>query len=169
MKIGGIMKKNIIVYIISIIVIVLIGFFLISFITDSNEFEYDEAKKTTQNYLNKNENKLIELVNNLYESKTSKKNPLKTVNYAAYENNDDFDFKNKKEYIKIDLDSQGMLGGQYYGLIYSKESNDDFIVYDEKKETNKGNNIFIRQKIEDNWYFYYEDYDGKVDINKIKR
>ena len=28
---------------------------------------------------------------------------------------------------------------------------------------------YIRQKIKDNWYFYYEDYDGKVNINKIKK
>ena len=82
---------------------------------------------------------------------------------------DDFDFKNKTEYIKLDLDSQGMLGGQYYGLIYTKESKEKLIIYDEKEETKKGNNVFIRQKIKDNWYFYYEDYDGKVNINKIKK
>lgn len=135
----------------------------------TNIFDYDSAKKKAYNFLNNSSEELQKLVNELYESKNSKKDPMSMVSYASYEYSEDFDFKNKKEYIKIDLDSQGMLGGQYYGLIYSKESNDDFIVYDEKKETNKGNNIFIRQKIKDNWYFYYEDYDGKVDINKIKR
>ena len=62
-----------------------------------------------------------------------------------------------------------MLGGQYYGLIYAKESKENLFIYDEKEETKQGNNVFIRQKIKDNWYFYYEDYDGKVNINKIKK
>ena len=61
-----------------------------------------------------------------------------------------------------------MLGGQYYGLIYIKEYNDELIIYDEFKETGTGNNIFIRKKIKDNWYIYYDDFDGKVDIKKIK-
>lgn len=64
-----------------------------------------------------------------------------------------------------------MLGGQYYGLIYSTEKNffdsRSLIIYDEHKETCDGNNIFIRQKIKKNRYFYYDDYDGKVDTSKI--
>ena len=57
-----------------------------------------------------------------------------------------------------------MLGGQYYGLIYSQNNHDGLI----KNKEIGGNNIFIRQKITDNWYFYYDDYDGKVDVKKIK-
>ena len=41
-------------------------------------------------------------------------------------------------------------------------------LYDEYKETGSGNNIFIVEKIKDNWYFYYQDWDGKVDITKIE-
>ena len=57
-----------------------------------------------------------------------------------------------------------MLGGQYWGIIYAP--NDDLLdgntssIYNEKEET--GNNIFIKEKIRDFWYFYYDDYDGKV-------
>ena len=136
---------------------------------ETNIFDYDSAKKKSYNFLYNSNDELQKLVNELYESKNSKKNPLSMVSYASYDYLEDFDFKNKTEYIKIDLSAQGMLGGQYYGLMHVKEPKEDLIVYDEYKETQKGNNIFIRQKIEDNWYFYYEDYDGKVDINKIKK
>ena len=49
-----------------------------------------------------------------------------------------------------------MLGGQYWYLLYCE---DDFLdgkniyIYDEYKETGSGNNIFIVEKIKDNWYF----------------
>lgn len=70
------------------------------------------------------------------------------------------------------MDAQGFLGGQYYGLIYSKDENiyngKDLFIYDENKETGEGNNIFIRKKILDNWFFYYNDWDGKVKIDNIK-
>ena len=40
-----------------------------------------------------------------------------------------------------------MLGGQYYGLIYTKDSKESLIVYDENEETKNGNNVFIRKKL----------------------
>lgn len=163
------MKKGLIIYIISVTVILLLGIIMITIMTSESTFDYKTAKAKAEKYLNKNEKELTQLVNELYESKTSKKDSIKGISYASYNNNDDLDFKNKTEYIKIDLDSQGMLGRQYYGLIYTKKSKENLIIYDERKETVKGNNIFIRQKIKDNWYFYYEDYDGKVNTNKIKK
>ena len=44
---------------------------------------------------------------------------------------------------------------------------DEVIIFDELSETGEGNNIFIRKKINNNWYFYYDDYDGKIDLNKL--
>ena len=163
------MKKRLIIYIVSVIVILLLGIVTLTILTSKSNFDYETAKTKAEKYLNKNEKQLTQLVNELYESKTSRKDSTKGISYASYENSDDFDFKNKTEYIKIELDSQGMLGGQYYGLIYTKESKENLFIYDEKEETKQGNNVFIRQKIKDNWYFYYEDYDGKVNINKIKK
>ena len=61
-----------------------------------------------------------------------------------------------------------MLGGQYYGLIYIQDKFDELITYDGTKLENE-NNIFIREKLKDNWYFYYDDYDGKVNIDKIRK
>lgn len=151
--------------------IIIIGLLLIKLVLNSyynkdfNKFNYDKALKTTIKYLNKNENELKKIVDELYINREPIQKPYKSISYASY--NDDGGLN--QEYIEFDMDAQGMLGGQYYGLIYSKKDDEDLIIYDEFKETGKGNNIFIRQKIKDNWYFYYDDYDGKVDVDKIRK
>lgn len=162
------MKKKILLYSVFLVLIFLIGYAIFHSFTN-DKFNYYSAKEETINYLNKNETKLTKLVNEIYESKLSKKNPLEGIDLAAYKYSKDFNFINESEYVQLDINSQGMLGGQYYGLIYSKKSERDIIIYDENKETKNGNNYFIRQKISNNWYFYYDDYDGSVNIDKIAR
>lgn len=64
------------------------------------------------------------------------------------------------------------MDGQYWDLIYCEEDYLDgknIDIYDEYKETGSGNNIFIVEKIRDNWYYSYQDWDGKVDTTKIIR
>lgn len=169
------MKKKIMIIFLLMFLIIIIGLLLIKLVLNSyynkefNKFNYNKAKQTTIKYLNKNENELKKIVDELYENKNSKENPIENVISARYDFFSHFNFKGNNEYIIFNMDAQGMLGGQYYGLIYSKDNNEDLITYDENKETGKGNNIFIRQKIKDNWYFYYDDYDGKVNINKIRK
>lgn len=122
--------------------------------------EFDKAKKESTSFLNNNIKELQNISNELLETKDSKK--YKNKIYVHYKNS------GEKEYIQFDINSQGMLGGQYWGIIYSP--NDDLLdekisyIYNEQEETGKGNNIFIKEKIQDNWYFYYDDYDGKVEI-----
>lgn len=164
------MKKKIIIIFIIQILIIFSGILLItlainkSWKKEFDRFDYNSAKETTINLLNKNEDELKIIVDELYENKSSIENPLKNIKDAGYYYDDYFNFKNNEEYIKFDIDAQGMLGGQYYGLIYSKNNEEELI----KNKELHGNNIFIRQKIKDNWYFYYDDYDGKVNINKIQ-
>ena len=129
---------------------------------DFNKFTYQSSKEIAIKFLNENKNELEKTAKAVQESKVSKKDPLKNIYYVSYD----------EEYIQFDMDAQGMLGGQYYGLIYSINDNingsEKIKIYDEYKETGSGNNIIIREKICDNWYFYYDDYDGKVDTSKIK-
>lgn len=166
--------KNIALPIVAIILIILGGILIILLRLNSlwkkefNKFDYDEAYTSAINYLNENEKELNKIVDELYKTKSSKKNPTKDIRYTSYNYLNDFNFKYETEYIIFDLNGQGMLGGQNYGLIYSKENNDSIIIYDEYKKTGNGNNIFIRKKIRDNWFFYYNDYDGKVNVDKIK-
>lgn len=164
------MKKKIIITFTIQISIIFIGILLIalainkSWKKEFDRFDYDKAKKTTIKYLNKNEEQLKTIVDELSENKSSIENPIENIKDAGYHNSSNFNFKNNEEYIKFNIDAQGMIGGQYYGLIYSKNNEEELI----KNQDLHGNNIFIRQKIKDNWYFYYDDYDGKVNINKIQ-
>ena len=156
----------------TIIILLLSGFLDTIWKLDYGKFDYNSSIISATEYLNKNEEELLKIANELYDNKSSKKYPYKGIIYSAYESNPEISNWNEKNYIKFDLDAQGALGGQYYGLIYSTESNffdnQKLIIYDELKETNKGNNIFIRKKIKENWYFYYNDWDGKVNTSKIK-
>ena len=165
------MKKSKIILIIGSLFFILVISLLFVFNKDFSKFNYNSAKDNVVKYLDSNEKELIEIANALYKDKSSKKNPYKGITYASYNDQSEINKWNEKNYVKFDVDAQGMLGGQYYGLIYSTEKNffdsRSLIIYDEHKETGEGNNIFIRQKIKKNWYFYYDDYDGKVDTSKI--
>ena len=69
--------------------------------------------------------------------------------------------------VSFSIGSQGsVVGGQYWYILYSPY--DDFIdgksIYINKKD----DIIEIIEKIEDNWYFYYIDYDGKIDLTQFQ-
>ena len=102
-------------------------------------------------------------------NKSSIKNPTKEIRLAKYNYLSDFNFKEKTEFIEFSIYNSGLFGGQDYGLIYSKINSENIIIYDEKEAIGEGNNIFIREKIYENWYFYYNDWDGEVDAFKINK
>lgn len=170
------MKKTFKIFLITIVAIFIILFFgycILNLLwkTDFNRFDYNKSKKESVEFFKINKKELRIIAEKLYEKKTSKNKPYENIGYATYKNNSDFSFLKKSEYVQFDIDAQGMLGGQYYGLIYIRDDiydNKDLFIYDENKETSNGNNIFIREKITKHWYFYYDDYDGKVNISKIK-
>jgi|GEM_PF-1058458 len=58
------------------------------------------------------------------------------------------------------IGSQGMLGGQYWDLVYSADGtlfgSEDVYVYTEPE----GNNIIKALRLRDNWWFRWTDYDG---------
>ncbi len=166
--------KIFLITIVAVFITLLLGYCFLNLLweKDFNKFNYNSAKKETTQYLKENRKELESIASDLYKSKSSKKRPCKYISYSSYKNRAEFSFLKKSEYIQFDMDAQGFLGGQYYGLIYSQDKNiydgKDLFIYDENKETDDGNNIFIREKISDNWFYYYNDFDGKVDTNKIK-
>lgn len=154
-----------------VLLYILFSIFLLNILYEKefNKFNYESAKEKTIDYLNDNEEVLKKIVDELYESKTLVREPYDGIRYASYNYSNAFAFEEKFEYIDFSLDGQGMLGGQSYGLIYSNDINEELVIYDESEVRKDGNNIFIRQRIKGNWYFFYDDYDGKVDIDKVKK
>lgn len=154
------MKKRILILI--GLVIVIISIIALRFFYNNN---YEYAKGESIKFLNSNINDLQDNANEMILDKSKESKNYKKISYRYYKDSDD------KEYIQFDINAQGMLGGQYWGIIYCPDDNllngNSIEIYDENKETGKGNNIFIKEKIKDKWYFYYDDYDGKVDITSI--
>ena len=152
----------IIVYLVILIFIIYLIFISIKGRQHSVEkYNYNTAKTETIKYLENNISVLELRCNMILDNK-----PEKCVTYDklayCYNNIDE------KEDIEIDINSQGFLGGQYWGLTYSKDDlfdGDDISI----EKSSSGNNIFIRQKIQKNWYFHYYDYDGQVNIDDIKK
>ncbi len=164
------MKKTRIIIIITAIVVIIgiIGYiFFLHRIT--KDFTYDSGKEYIRTYLKENEKDLEKIAKELLKTKSSKKNPYKKIGYASYEKENHLE---QASYVQFDIKAQGFLGGQTIGLIYSEDSTiygeKEFVIYDEKEETGEGNNILIREKIKKNWYYYYNDYDGKVKIEEIR-
>ena len=162
------MKKRlifslIILFIISLILTISI---ILVCININKEYNYESAKKEAITFLNKNADNIQKLAEELLDEKSNEIRKYKEIEYKYYEEEVYFDTLVGKEQVRFEINAQGMLGGQYWGLIYSR--NDDLLndkikyVYNENERTGKGNNIFIREKIKDRWYFFYDDWDGKV-------
>lgn len=153
-------KVFVLPYIIIFIVLSLVIYFLFFKPT-----HYETVRKESIEFLENNYIDLTKLCENLILEKGNKSTKYEG-RYVAYS------YLDGKEYVTVEIGAQGFLGGQYWGVIYSP--NEDYLngknieIYDEYKLTGDGNNIVIYEKIKNKWYFFYKDYDGKVDTSKIK-
>ena len=158
-------RDNLKVFILPYIFILIILLWIIYF----NFFKpthYETVKKDCIKILKDNYSELAKLSDQLITERPEKGVKYQEF-YFGYTDLED------KEAVTIDIGSRGRmaLGGQDWGLIYSPK--DDYLdgknieIYDEYKITGDGNNIFIYEKIEDKWYFYYYDWDGLIDTSKI--
>ena len=148
-------------WIIISIVTIIITIFFISNKTEMSD--YDKAKKEILKFLTKN---ITELEKICKESLIKKDTEIHEFKGKVYYNS----FRNGKECVVICINVQGMLGGQYWDLVFCE----DDILYNKSIDINgnyiddtTGNNIFIMEKLKDNWYLSYEDWDGKTDTSKI--
>lgn len=67
---------------------------------------------------------------------------------------------NQKDFVQFDIDGQGMLGGQYWALVYTQDGK----FYGETEsylyEGVDGNNVQKAEKLNEHWWFLWDDYDG---------
>ena len=115
------------------------------------EKTYSSAQKECNKILNKHQTEMEEIAINALDLETDESGYFKDYYYSCYEG---------RGFVKFDIGSQGMLGGQYWGLIYT----DGGVLYGETEEfyfeEKNGNNIIRAEKLKGNWWFYWEDYDG---------
>lgn len=161
-------KRIILKYISLIIIIFIVGISILSvcFSLMDNNLSYDDAKSNCEKFLNSNKRKLNMIVKEVIKSKSKEVNEEYKIDGVRY-----ISYDIEKGYITFDMDGQGFLGGQTWGLIYSTSNRyaneKELYIYDQNQKTTSGNNVFIREKIKDHWFFYYDDYDGKVDVKGI--
>ena len=145
------MKKRIIIAAVIIVVLLIGMLFLIKAIIPHN---YGTAKKECERFLKKNYDAMEEIaVNCLNEGKES------TVYYKGRYKEHSYWYEDG--FVRFYIGGQGMLGGQCWDLIYTK----DGIFHGESEkylyeETDGGNNIFRAEKLDEHWWFLWSDYDG---------
>lgn len=130
-------------------------------------FDYKESEKKTIEFLNDNIYELNNLAQKYLGNHNLESQKYKMIQSIIYHKDEEL------EYVQFEYNSQGMLGGQYWGLLYIPRNKylgeDNLYIYDAKDSTSStGNDIFIRKKIKKNWFFYYDDYDGKTNLNDVK-
>lgn len=134
-----------------------------------NSKSYSEAEKYSVNYLNSNIEQLTKTAKGVIKDKPVKgydKNIFKEIYYISYGGSS---IDVNCNYASFHFKDDGFVHDVDWGLIYSPSN-----IYEGEEELyidrNSGhNNIFIRKKIKDNWFFYYDDFDGDTNLNEITK
>ncbi len=158
-------KKKIIILIMIFLSLITVTISWIFYNTYIEDYDYNKAKKEVTIFLEKNLTNLEKISKECLTKKDDEIHKFKDKEYR-------YSFFHYKDCVIIDIGAQGMLGGQYWALVYCE---DDILdgksidIQGEYIDDLSGKNIFIVEKIKDNWYFSYDDYDGKVNTTLMKK
>lgn len=155
--------------IVTIMVVGIGGLYLLWNMNDDS-FNYEEALEESITFLEDNEEELDKLAKEYLDNHEMKSKEFKIVNSISYSDTDGI--KNEKlENVVFECKAQGILGGQSWGLLYIPSNEylgkKKLYIYDEKEFKSDSNNVFIRKKLKKNWFFYYDDWDGKVNLKEV--
>jgi len=144
-------KKIFITVSVFIIAFVIVIAGLVFFTNAITPETYGSAKKECEKVLDKYQIEMRKIAIDSLKSGKNASGEYKEYYYSCYPD---------EGFVKFDIDAQGMLGGQYWELVYTQ----DGTFYDEtesylQKETN-GNNIVRAEKINEHWWYLWTDYDG---------
>ncbi len=144
-------KKVLVISAICIIVFVIITVGLGLFIKSIIPKTYSSAKKECENILANHQVQMEEIAIDSLKSKKNISGDFKEYFYSCYQ---------EEGFVTFDIDAQGMLGGQYWGLVYTQ----DGAYYSEKEsflyEEIRGNNIMKAERLNEHWWYLWTDYDG---------
>ncbi|MBQ2815832.1 MAG: hypothetical protein IJE65_04115 [Clostridia bacterium] len=112
---------------------------------------YSTAKIECEKILSKHQAEMEEISNDLLKSRTNEQGYFNDWFYICYP---------EDNFVKFELDGQGMLGGQHWDLVYTS----DGIYYGETEsylfEEADGNNIKKAERLDEHWWYVWTDYDG---------
>lgn len=140
--------KGFLISVIAIAVIILTIHAAFRFVELFERETYSSAKKECVEYLEKNRSLLEDVV-------------LAVLQDGLEEHGDsrfNYSVDLEKGLVKFSVDAQGMLGGQYWDLVYTRsglyenQSESYYSLFDERIVT-KG------EKLDDHWWYIWRDYD----------
>lgn len=111
---------------------------------------YSTAREACEEFLRDNRER-IELL--AKDAAAARSTEIKTVLDHSY-------YCGSDGYVHFEIGAQGMLGGQYWSLVYTP--NGSFCGETETYTFREadGNNIVKAEKLADNWWYRWEDFDG---------
>ncbi len=147
------------VVLVAIVVLFFLGWLLPNAPLWVREHTYQTAKSYSESFLDRNLTELEEIAQESLANKQATVSEYKKASFISYDE--------LEAAVNFEIGSQGMLGGQYWQLVYTEKGTymgetDQYTFYEEN-----GNNIIFAEKIRENWYFYWIDYDGRVDLSNI--
>jgi len=118
------------------------------------EKDFASAKISAQEYLNTNVDQLEHIA--LQELQAGKASAVSIKGVSSVLVSEDM--------VIFEIGSQGMLGGQYWSLVYTKDGSyhGEKEQYIYREET--GNNVTVAHHLLGNWFFLWTDYDGREDL-----
>ena len=144
-------RKKIFVSVICLSVVAVLIIVLGIFINSIKPKTYSTAKIECEKVLSKYQTEMEEISNDLLKSRKNEHGNFNEWFYICYP---------EENFVKFELDGQGMFGGQYWDLVYTN----DGTFYGETEsylyEETNGNNIVRAEKINEHWWYLWTDYDG---------
>lgn len=142
------MTKSIIAIITTILALLVCIFGLFNFFAPET---YSSAKDDCESFLENNRGDMEEIANCLLDKK---------MDIDGYYKERYYSYVLREDYVAFNIDSQGMLGGQYWSLIYTRNG----VLYGETEEylyqETDGNNIVRGERLDEHWWYLWRDYDG---------
>ncbi len=131
--------------------------------------KYDDAKDEMLKFLNKYEDEMIEYANELMKKESGTWDKFK----GKYKTNYNLDSDGKKSVsFYIGQNGEGE-NGQLWGLkyypdkpMYTPDKGKYNIV--DQRQFSTGNYVFVYEKLNDQWIFQYNDYEGKLDLEELE-
>lgn len=151
-----------------LVLIIVIYIFVISKILSSSfprpYKSYNEAQIECNKFLKDNLKELTVLAEKYLDNPNLFSQSYKSIILIRHE-------KSSLGEIYINFKLGELLGDLEWGLYYIPENkylgkSEKYIYNGNKRENNK--NIIIVKKLRDYWFFYYVDYNGELDVTKIK-
>lgn len=147
MKLTKVAKIILICVLVMVSIVVCLWFLLAALLPKT----YSSAKKECERFLHRNQVAMEEIASDSLDAENNVSGEFRGHYYSSYIS---------EGLVSFDIDAQGMLGGQYWELVYSKDGNFYGQTETYLLSESAGNNIVRAERIENHWCYVWTDYDG---------